>query len=224
MLTILSLFARSPFAPFETHIEIVSRCVHLFPDLFEAISKGDQNLANRIADEIYELEHQADLIKNDIRNHLSKTLILPIDRSQILEILYVQDRIADKAQDGAISATLKPLHFLPIFEADFQTFLTKNIDTFDAVKKIIKEMDELVEFSFGGIEAEKVRRMVDHVAHQEHEVDLIQRNLLKSLFNAEPEMTYASFYQWNRVIESISAFSNFSENLAYRVRMTLELK
>jgi len=224
MLTILSLFARSPFAPLESHIEIVSQCVHNYPKLFDAISKRDLNLANQIAEEIYSLEHHADMIKNDIRNHLPKTLILPIARHQILEILHVQDRIADHAQDGAIMAMLKPLQFFPSFEEQFLKFLAMNIETFDTAKKIIKEIHELVESSFGGIEAERVRRMVDYVAHQEHEVDLIQRNLLKTLFQAESEMSYGTFYQWQRVIESVSSFSNLSENLAYRVRMTLELK
>ncbi len=224
MLTILSLFGRSPFAPLQSHMESVARCVHLLPILCEAIEKQDQAQIERIYDEISAIEHQADIIKNDIRNHLPKSLFLPIDRGNLLEILTIQDSIADTVEDVAVIATLKPLEMLPIFKDEFKLFLLKNIETFDGAKLIINELHELVESSFGGIEAEKVRSMVDDVAYREHEVDLIQRRLLKNLFKAEDQLTYITFNQWQRLIENVASISNFAENLAYRVRMTLELK
>ena len=69
-----------------------------------------------------------------------------------------------------------------------------------------------------------MRGMVDEVAFCEHEADLIQRKLLKQVFNAEEQLNYVSFHQWQRVFESLSAISNLSENLAYRIRQTLEIK
>jgi predicted phosphate transport protein (TIGR00153 family) len=224
MLKISSLFGRSPFAPLQSHMESVSHCVHRLPDLFEALEKNDSARIEKIAEEISQLEHDADLIKNDIRNHLPKSIFLPIDRGNLLEILSIQDSIADKAEDVAVLITLKPLELLPIFKDEFKLFLHKNIETFDEAKLIIKELHELLESSFGGIEAEKVRAMVDEVAYREHEADLIQRQLLKSLFKAEDQLTYITFHLWQRLFESIAAISNYSENLAYRIRMTLELK
>ena len=224
MLTILSLFGRSPFAPLQSHMEVVGFCVHKLFDLFDALEKKEYDRLEKIAEEISKLEHDADLIKNDIRNHLPKSLFLAIDRDNLLEILSIQDSIADKAEDAAVLMTLKPLELLPIFKNEFKLFLHKNIETFDEAKLIIKELHELVESSFGGIEAEKVRSMVNEVAFREHEVDIIQRQLLKSLFKAENDLTYITFHQWQRLFESIASISNYSENLAYRIRMTLELK
>lgn len=224
MLTILKLFGRSPFAPLQSHMESVAQCVHKLPSLFEALEKQDIPLLEKISEEISELEHNADLIKNNIRNHLPKSLYLPIDRGQLLEILALQDRIADKAEDSAVLLSLKRIDFLPNFKEDFLIFLRKNIETFDGAFLIIKELTELLESSFGGVEAEKVKAMVDEVAFKEHEVDVIQRQLLRKLFQAESEMTYATFYQWQRLFEAVASISNLSESLANRVRMTLELK
>lgn len=224
MLTILRLFGRSPFTPLQSHMESVARCVYLLPAIYEALEKRDYARLDQLSEEISRLEHDADLIKNDIRNHLPKSLFLPIDRSHLLEILSIQDSIADKVEDVAVLVTLKPLELLPIFKEEFKLFLHKNIETFDEAKLIIKELHELVESSFGGIEAEKVRSMVDVVSYREHEVDLIQRQLLKSFFKAEDQLTYITFHQWQRLFESIASISNLSENLANRIRMTLELK
>lgn len=222
--TILNLFGRSPFAPLQAHIEKVSECVHLLADLFEAIERQDFPLVDELSEKISQIENQADLIKNDIRNHLPKSLFLPIDRSHLLEILSKQDKIADKAEDIAVLVTLKPIELLPSFKEEFKDCLKKNIDTFDAARKVIKEMHELLESSFGGLEAEKVKGMIDNVAFKEHEVDIAQRRLLKKLYLAEGEMTYTTFYLLQKIFDAMAAISNLSETLAFRVRMTLELK
>lgn len=224
MLTILSLFGRSPFAPLQSHMENVAKCVYCLPDLIMALKNKDYALLAQISERISNFEHDADLIKNDIRNHLSKSLILPIPRDSLLEILSNQDRIADRAEDVAVLAVLNPLELLANFEEEFISFLNKNIETFNEAKRIVNELHELVESSFGGMEAAKVRAMVDEVAFREHEADLMQRQLLKKLFCAENQLNFVSFYQWQKLIENISAISNLSENLAYRIRMTLELK
>lgn len=224
MYTILNLFARSPFAPLQSHMEKVSECVHKIPLLFEAMQKSDFSELEKIANRIAELEHQADITKNDIRNHLHKNIYLPIDRGNLLEILSIQDSIADIAEDIAVLTTLKQLEMLPSFRDEFKEFLARNIHAFDSARDIIKEMHDLLESSFGGYEAEKVRAMVNQVAFQEHEVDLIQRKLLKNLFKSENEMSYGSFHLWQKISSGVASISNLSEKLANRVRMTLDLK
>lgn len=223
MLTILNLFGRSPFAPLKSHMESVLRCVHKLRPLFEAVEAEDVDAVERIALEISEQEHLADLTKNDIRNHLPKSLFLPIDRGNLLKILSIQDSIADTAEDVAIVTTLKPLQLLPTFKDDFYLFLDKNIDAFNGVHQIIHEMNDLLESSFGGLEAERVKSMVDDVSFKEHEVDLIQRQLLRKFYREE-SMPCSSFIQWQKVFEALGAISNLSENLAETVRITLVLK
>jgi predicted phosphate transport protein (TIGR00153 family) len=224
MRNIFNLFAKSPFAPLQSHMEKVSTCVHLLPSLFDALKVGDQGLAEKIAAEISLKEHEADITKNDIRNHLPKSLFLALDRGSLLDILTMQDSIADRAEDVAVLTSLKPIKLLPAFQASFDIFLKKNLECFDGASAIIHELHELLESSFGGIEADKVRTMVEAVAYREHEADVLQRTLLKDLFAAENELTLSSFHLWQRIIENLSDLSNISEKLAYRIRMTLELK
>lgn len=224
MYTILKLFGQSPFVPLHAHMDKIAACVHKLPELFDAMQAGDHEKLKGIAEEISKLEHQADRTKNDIRNHLPKSLYLPIDRHQFLEILTLQDSIADAAEDIAVLTSLKEMKIHPSLRPIFEKFLIKNIETFDDARAIINELQELIESSFGGTEAEKVRSMVDTVAFKEHEVDLIQREFLKIIFGLENEMGYGTFYLWLRIAESLGNISNLSEKLAWRVRRTLELK
>lgn len=224
MLNILNLFGRSPFVLLETHMEKVALCVHFLPEFFEALTKGNNIELEKIANKISEEEHAADIIKNDIRNHLPKSLFLAMDRTSLLDILTLQDRIADNAEDIAVLATIKNLPPLKGFHEDFNAFLQKNIETFDGANAIIHELHELLESSFGGIEAKKVRKMIHKVAFMEHEVDLLQKALLKKFFNSDEHFTLSTFHLWQRIFEAIGAISNLSEQLANRLRTTLEIK
>ena len=96
-----SLFGRSPFKPMQEHIGVAARCAAEVPKLFEALAAGDQEKVVAVKDRIYELEQEADEIKNELRAHLPKSLLLPVDRRDLLEVLDMQDSIADTAQDIA---------------------------------------------------------------------------------------------------------------------------
>ncbi|MCA8960682.1 MAG: DUF47 family protein, partial [Planctomycetes bacterium] len=106
----------------------------------------------------------------------------------------------------------------------FEPFLGKSLECFQRVRKIIEELDELVETGFGGAEAESVRRMVDEVALAEHETDLLQRELMKCLFAAEGSLTHGEFILWMRLAAQVANISDYSENLADTIRLTLESK
>lgn len=224
MLPILQLFGRSPFAPLQAHMDKVAICVYLLRDLFIALEKQDAASLAKIVKQIDYTEHEADLAKNDIRNHLPKSLFLAIDRAQLLEILALQDDLADLSEDVSVLVTLKPLHMPESLLHDFKRFLEKNIEAFDSTYAIIKEMHELLESSFSGTEAKKVRGMVEKVAVKEHEADLIQQELLQKLFQIEDQMSAGTLFLWLKIFEVISNISNGSERLANRIRMTLEPK
>lgn len=224
MRTIAKLFGQSPFGPLQDHMQRVSDCVEKAIEALTAFQAGEYDKLDGLAKEISDLEHAADQVKHDIQNHLPKSLFLPVDRSRLLEILSIQDSIADKAENLGIALTLKRLELPEVLRELFSRLINTNIKAFRNVLRIINELDELVQTSFGGAEAENVKDMVDDVAHLEYEADLIQRDLLKALFAAEQQFTVGSFYQWTKLISHVSELSNLSERLANRVRTTLELK
>lgn len=219
-----SLFTRSPFSPLQSHMEKVGACVLKLEELYSAYISSDYERISQLAEEISELEHAADLTKNEIRNQLRKGLFLPVNRGDLLEILSLQDTIADHAEDIGILMSLKKLEPLKGMEGDLKAFLEKNIEAVKHVHQIIQQMDELLETSFGGKEAEKVRQMVDEVAYMEHQADQMQREILKKLYNMGDAFHYSSFILWIHILQTVASLANLSEKLANRVRMLLEVK
>ena len=224
MLNIARLFGKSPFAPLQSHMKKVSLCIERLSDTFNAFAKMDMEKIEKLVTDLSRMEHEADLSKNDIRNHLPKSLFLPIDRAHFLEILSVQDSIADKAEDVGILLTLRSLEPFLNFHADLLTFFKKNELVFLDAKHIIEEIDELLESSFGGLEAEKVKTMVEQTALKEYEADKMRRTLMRQLFTHGDTLSLPVFHLWMRLIEEVGAIAHLSERLANRIRMILELK
>ncbi|RME00020.1 MAG: TIGR00153 family protein [Calditrichaeota bacterium] len=224
MSVLKNLFTRSPFSPLQSHMEKVAACVAKLEELYEAFIANDFSQIEALAKEISELEHAADLTKNEIRNSLRKGLFLPVNRGDLLEILALQDTIADKAEDVGVLMTLKKLEPIKGMEDDLKAFLDKNVEAVDYAHKIIREIDELVQASFGGKEAEKVRQMVAEVAYMEHEADVMQHALLKKLYNMDDSLPYSTFILWVNILQVVAALGNTAEKLANRVSMLLEAK
>ena len=224
MRTLAKLFAKSPFAPLQKHMQDVNECVKKVKEIFEALEENDSKSVSRISEEISKLEAIADTTKNELRNHLPGGLFMPVSKAALLEILSLQDDIADDCEDIGILLTLKDLTLKDIFKDDFKSFLNKNFETYELIKEIIDEFDNLLETSFTGREAEKVRSMVSNVALKEHETDLTQRKLLKNIFSNEDQFTHAEFQLWLLILREIRTLSNTSEKLAHRIRNLLDLE
>ena len=104
---IIGLFAKSPFGPLEEHSKKVRSCVEMVPELFASLEKGDHEGLVRATEVLSKLEHEADLIKNEIRNHLPRSILLPVDRADLLTLLKEQDGIADAAEDVAVLLSMR---------------------------------------------------------------------------------------------------------------------
>jgi len=218
------LFGRSPFVPLQLHLDKVADCVEAVFALLERIREGEVANVEETAREISKLEHKADLVKNDIRNSLPRGLFLAIDRSQLLEILGLQDSIADKAEDIGILMSLRSAKMLDSLVEPFGEYIKGNKDAFHKARDVMRELDALIESGFGGVEATRVVQMVDAVAESEHNCDIMQRKLMKQVLDHEDELSVGNFFVWQRLLHEIAGISNYSEKLANRIRMLLTLK
>lgn len=223
MRSIAKVFGRSPFIPMQMHMDKVTECVDCIPVIFEHYRNHDADAVRQLSGRISELEHEADLIKHDIRNNLPRGLFLPVDRSNLIRILSIQDSIANRAEDISILLTFKQAGVFEGFETAFDAFLNTSLETFKLTHNIINELDELVETGFGGTEAHNVRELVDKVALREHETDVCQQGLIRSLLAHETSITYGDFFLWSRIIRQVANIADRSENLAVEVRTTLDV-
>ncbi len=222
--TIGRLFGKSPFAPLQSHMKKVSSCMKKLTEIFGNLRNKSPEELERLVKDLSKLEHEADLTKNDIRSHLPKSLFLPIDRGQFLEILSIQDSISDKAEDIGHLLILYPVNELGDLCDHLDQLFKKNMEAFWDTRSIIKELHELLESSFGGIEAEKVKTIAEKTSQIEYQADKLKHALMKEFFKTSETVKTPVFYLYTRLVEEINHISHISEKLANRIRMILELK
>ena len=98
---IFNMFGRSPIRPLQAHMLAVQSSVDALLPFFEAVQKQDWSQAETLQQQIANFERDADELKKDLRLHLPKGLFLPVPRTDVLEILTMQDKIANMAKDIA---------------------------------------------------------------------------------------------------------------------------
>ncbi len=222
MRSITNLFTKSPFTSLTQHMEKVLEAVLKVKEIFQKLKNKEFEEISKIGETISSIENEADSIKNEIRNSLSGKVFIPIDKATVLEILAIQDGIADKCEDIGVLLTYKKIEIPVGMEDDFDKFLDKNIDTVRKTYILIEKMENLLKSSFYAKETDIIKEIVDEIAFLEHEADVYQKNLLQNLFSLEDKMSYATFYLWIRILRTLSALSNYSEKMANRVRTMLD--
>jgi hypothetical protein len=159
MRTILSMFAKSPFKPLVSHIDKVNECVSQIVPLFEAYKSGDYIKVEKISQQIEKAEHKADKIKDNIRQHLPQSIFLPVDKRDFMHLLSAQDDIADAVEDLTVIMRLKDIEIPEELLEPLMDLVQHVVDIANAACSMIRELEDLLESSFGGAEAEKIEKM-----------------------------------------------------------------
>lgn len=221
MSPLMKMFGQSPFKPLQEHMRVVVDCANQVSGLFEAVHSGDKDRVEEIREKIYGLENKADDIKNELREHLPKSMFLPVDRRDLLEILDLQDSIADTAQDIAGMMVVRNMKLPEQVHKPVLALTRRCVDACNHLAKIMEELDDLVETGFRGPEAEKVMRMIDELNQIETDTDGRVITAMRSLFEHETEIGPVSTIMWDRVIHWIGDLANFAERAGNRHRLLL---
>jgi len=216
-----ALFKRSPFKAMQEHMRCAVECARLVDPLFEAVIAGDQDKVEVIKEKIFEIENQADQIKNRLRANLPRSLFMPVDRRDLLEVLQMQDAIADTAQDIAGLLVERPMDVPEPMQKPLMQLTTRCIDVCEQSAKVIEELDELLEMGFRGREAKQVEAMVDELGRMEDEADELELQLTRILFQHEDEINPVSVMMWYRLIEWTGDLADYAEKVGNRLRLLI---
>lgn len=218
---IAALFGRSPFKPMQEHMAIVAECVAEVPPLFDALIAGDQSGVARAKERIFEREKAADAVKKDIRIHLPRGLFMPVDRRDLLEVLDMQDAIADTAQDIAGLLVTRTMSVPDDMRVDLRILVQRCVETCNQALTIVNELDELVETGFRGPEAARVEQMVEALSRSEDETDALGMALVTALFAHEERMSPVSVMFWYRLIQWIGNLADYAERVGNRLLLLI---
>jgi len=215
-----SLFARSPFGPIQEHQHKVEECAELVPEIIDACLRQEHERVQTLARQASRLEHEADAIKNRVRDQLPRSLFMPVSRGDLLQVLAAQDAIADNAEDLGVLITMRHMEPLPEEVAELlRQLVHKCMEVVRQSTEVVDNLGTLVHASFSGPEAQHVLELIDELDKAEHESDKIQDQLAKTFFRNEDKFKPAAIYLWMKIFNKVGDLANFAEKMTHRIRL-----
>lgn len=198
---LLQMFGQSPIRPLQTHMEKAYACVEALLPFFQAVLANDWPEAEKRQRKIASLEREADELKKSLRLHLPKNLFLPVPRTDLLEMLTMQDHLANKAKDIAGLVLGRRMRFPAEISSQFIQLLRRCLDAAQQAQQAIEELDELLETGFRGNEVNLVENMIVELDLIEHETDEMQVVIRQIVFELEDTLPPVDVMFLYKVIE-----------------------
>jgi len=214
-----SLMRQSPFKPVQEHMRVVSRCVAEMQPLFDAIIKKDREQVNALAVKIGELESEADQIKNEFRLHMPKRVLMAVARRDLLALIQQQDMIADTVEKIGQIVTQRDMEVPAAIKELLLKLVQHTTDICSQAAAMIEQLDELLALGFGGKQSDLVSEMITNVKRDEHNIDFLIRDLNRTLFSIEDQLSPVSVMFWYKLIDLIGEISNQAENMGDRLML-----
>jgi predicted phosphate transport protein (TIGR00153 family) len=216
-----NIFGSSPVNPLEKHVGIAYRCARQLKPFFTAVINDDWDAALVARDKIESLEHEADNLKKKIRLQLPKSLFMPVPREDLLELLLVQDKIANRTKDVSGLVVGRRMQIPSEIAKLFLQFVGRNIDAAKQARKSVRELDELFTAGFRGAEVELVVGLIEELDQIETDTDERQAALRGVLFKIEKTLDPIDAMFMYQVIELTGEIADMAERVGRRLELLL---
>ena len=218
---ITSLFGKSPISPLQKHMKQVHSCLKEFGVFAKAAKAEDWEKAQLSHISIGKKEQKADVLKKKLRMNLPSTFMMPFSRRDLLDVLLIQDSIANITKDLAGLMMSRKMSLPKEISEDFINLSNLCIKTSAAALLAINELDELLETAFSSRERKIVDTMIKKVNELEHESDVAQeliRNKLYLLEASHPPIDVMFYY---RAIEWLGETADAAQKVGSRFEVLL---
>ncbi|MEJ6559369.1 MAG: TIGR00153 family protein [Candidatus Thioglobus sp.] len=215
------LFGKSPISPLQQHMTSVHLCITELKGFMIAIHAQDWDEAVKIQSKIGDKEGEADILKKKLRLSLPSTFMMPFSRRDLLDLLLIQDSIANRTKDvSGLMINRKMTLPSEIFE-DIIELTNVCIKTSAAALKAVNELDELLETAFGMRERKVVGSIISDINELESESDKIQHVIRTKLFPLEAGLPPVDVIFYYRAVEWLGELADSAQKVGSRLEVLL---
>ena len=215
------IFGASPVKPIQDHMSKVYACACDLIPLFNAVISNDLVNVVKYQKRISELEKEADVLKKELRLNLPKGLFMPVARQDLLEMLLMQDRIANRSKDIAGTIVGRKMVMPDIIHEDYIRFVQRCVDACKQALKAINELDELVDTGFSGHEIKIVIDMITKLDEIESDTDNLQSCIRNKIFEIENDLPPVEVMFLYKIIERTGEVADSSQRVGSRLLLML---
>lgn len=215
------LFGTSPVRPIQEHFAQASACAMELVPFFEAVTAGEWDRAAEVRARIVHLERKADDLKRELRLALPSSLLMPVNRSDVLDLLSMQDAIANQAKDISGLVTGRKMQIPSAMSESYLDFLGCCLRAVAQAEKSVGELDELFETGFRGKEVDVVIAMTEELDRIENEGDDKQVKLRSRLFQIERDLPPVDVMFLYQIIDWTGSLGDLAHRVGSRLHLLI---
>ncbi len=215
------IFGNSPFMPMQTHMAKVIECAEEMIPFVDAVIEQNEAAIKKCRTNIVRLEGEADHLKHELRAHLPDSLFMPVSRRDLLEVLLMQDKIANRAKDISSIVVDRNMVLPACIHVTYKAFCQRCVDACKQAFLAIEELDELVEAGFKGREVTLVEKLLVKLDSIESETDNLESSLRRSIMALEATTPPVDIMFLYKLLERTGDLANFAEKVGSRLQIML---
>jgi hypothetical protein len=215
------MFGKSPISPLQQHMTSAHSCIELLNDLMLAMKNHEWDAAELIRTNISKREQQADVLKKKLRLSLPSTFMMPFSRRDLLDLLLIQDSIANISKDVSGLMCNRQMTFPDEILDDVIELTKVCVKTSAKALKAINELDELLETAFGKRERKVVSNIIKQINSLESKSDTAQHTIRAKLFPLESSLPPIDVVFYYRAIEWLGELADSAQKVGSRLEILL---
>jgi predicted phosphate transport protein (TIGR00153 family) len=198
------------------HADIIRQVAPVFRMAFLAYLDENAGEFEMHQNRVTMLEAEGDLIKRNIRGHLPRGILLPMDKFQLLWYLREQDRVLDGTQDALHWLSYRKTTVPDELVDDLLFMVERANQVLASIFPLVERADRYFQNYAEKTRAE-VKQAIRTIRDHEQQSDLVERKLLSDILSF-PFENSTSAYHLARLVEIIGNISNHAENAADMMR------
>lgn len=210
-----SLFYKSPFDGLQKHANMVKECSQLLKEATICHIGEDCKKFDLLTEQVARLETEADAVKRNIRNHLPRGILMPVDKFQFLQYLGEQDKVLDEVEEALFWLSFRPRGIPEEVARDIQHMT-------EAVVPPIEKLADLVSLANDYFKKRteksrnKLKTLIREIRQHEKEADFLERELKFKIFSSikDPLVVFHLIH----LVEIVGNIADHAENAADRMR------
>ena len=216
---ISEVISNSPLALLERHAGVCVDCVERLPLYFQEVQSGRWARAEEVREEICRFEGLADELKHDVRSNLPRGLWMSVSRADLLELVRVQDKMANAVKEVSGISLGRQLAFPSPLTEDLNEFVDVVVAVSRSVVKIIGATRELSRSAFGTRQTNVILDFVSQVEAGERRSDDMQAALRARVREHEVDLPPVDAMFLYQLLAAIGEIADNAEKVAHRAQI-----
>ena len=216
---ISDVISNSPLALLERHAGVCVDCVERLPLYFAEVQANRWGRASDVREEICRFEGLADELKQDVRSNLPRGLWMSVSRADLLELVRVQDKMANGVKEVSGISLGRQLAFPAAMTSEVADFIDVVVQVSRVVVKIIGATRELSRSAFGTRQTNVILDFVSQVEADERRSDEMQAILRARLREHETELSAVDAIFLYQLLSAIGDIADNAEKVAHRAQI-----